>query len=170
MRPLHVRALSGIGSKLPALVLLLVAGSMSPALAGKDDINVTIDEALIVKIDRPAAEIIVGNPSIADVAVQSSKLLVVTGKSFGRTNLIVVDTNGKEVINRMLSVQEASTGIVSLQRGTGRRYSYYCAPKCAVELAIGDEPGYFGDISKQIQTKQRLGQSTATGDTGGGGE
>jgi Flp pilus assembly secretin CpaC len=35
-----------------------------------------------------AAEVIIGNPTIADVSVQGGNLLVVTGKSFGVTNII----------------------------------------------------------------------------------
>lgn len=149
-----------------AIVAMLVSfGAAASALAASNDVNVTIDEAQLVKIDRPAAEIIVGNPSIADVAVQSGKLLVVTGKSFGRTNLIVIDADGKEITSKMLSVQEPRTGLVTLQRGTGSRYSYYCAPNCAAELAIGDEPSYFDSISKEIKTKQSMGQNSAEGGT-----
>ena len=151
------------------MVAMLVSfGTAAPALAGSNDVNVTIDEAQLVKVDRPAAEIIVGNPSIADVAVQSGKLLVVTGKSFGRTNLIVIDAEGKEITNKMLSVQEPRTGLVTLQRGAGRRYSYYCAPNCAAELAVGDDPGYFDALSKEIKTKQSMGQSSAEGGQPGG--
>lgn len=43
--------------------------------------------ATLVRLDRPAAEIVAGNPSIADVSVQSGKVLVVTGKAARRTSL-----------------------------------------------------------------------------------
>jgi hypothetical protein len=153
----------------PACGLFLIGalwlGSASAALAGSDEVNVTIDEAAIVKLARPAAEIIVGNPSIADVAVQSGKVLVVTGKSFGRTNLIVIDADGKEVINRMLSVQEARSGLVTLHRGPEARFTYYCAPNCTSTLAVGDFNEHFKDIAEQIKTKQGLGQAQAEGNT-----
>lgn len=145
------------------LAAALWLGSASAALAVSDEINVTIDEAAIVKLARPAAEIIVGNPSIADVAVQSGKVLVVTGKSFGRTNLIVIDGDGKEVISKMLSVQEPRSGLVTLHRGPGARFTYYCAPNCTSTLAIGDFNDHFKDIAEQIKTKQGLGQSQAEG-------
>jgi hypothetical protein len=141
-------------------------GSASAALAAPNEINVTIDEATIVKLARPAAEIIVGNPSIADVAVQSGKLLVVTGKSFGRTNLIVIDGDGKEIINKMLSVQEARSGLVTVHRGPGARFTYYCAPNCTSTLAVGDFDEHFKDIAEEIKTKQGLGQSQAEGSAG----
>src|SRR5688572_22395598 len=138
-------------------------GCASAALAASNEINVTIDEAALVKLARPAADIIVGNPSIADVAVQSGKLLVVTGKSFGRTNLIVIDGDGKEIINKMLSVQEARSGLVTVQRGPERRFTYYCAPNCTSTLAVGDLDAHFKSIADEIKTKQSLGQSQAEG-------
>jgi Flp pilus assembly secretin CpaC len=144
-------------------VAFISVGGITPASAANDDIIVTIDEAKLVRLDRPATEIIVGNPSIADVAVQSGKLLVVTGKSFGRTNLIVVDADGKEVTSKMLSVQEPRSGLVTVHKGPEARFSYYCAPNCTSTLAIGDFPDRFDAIAKQINTKQSMGQISAEG-------
>ena len=107
-----------------------------------------------------------GNPSIADVSVQSGKMLVVTGKSFGQTNLIVIDADGKAIINKKLSVQEPRKGLVTLYRGSAR-FSYYCAPHCTTPLAIGDEAAHFDKIEKQIQSKQSMGQSSAEGGVSG---
>ena len=76
-----------------------------------------IDEATMLRLERPAAEIVVGNPSIADVAVQSGKGLVLTGKSFGQTNLIVLDAQGKVIINRRVVVQEPRGGYVTVYPG-----------------------------------------------------
>ena len=77
--------------KLPRLLLvmaaILVLGAsqkVSAQSSAKEDANVLIDQASLVKLDRPAAEIVVANPSIADVSVQSGKLLVVTGKPTAR--------------------------------------------------------------------------------------
>jgi hypothetical protein len=142
---------------------LLAIGATQPALAGSDDISVLIDQATLVKLDRPAAEIVVGNPSIADVSVQSGKMLVVTGKSYGETNLIVLDADGKMVVNRRLVVQEPRTGFVTVYKGPAR-FTLDCAPNCTTPLVIGDEPAYFDAISKQIKTKQGISQSSAEGD------
>ena len=105
----------------------------------------------------------VGNPSIADVSVQSSKLLVVTGKSFGETNLIVMDADGKVVANRQLIVQEPRTGFVTLYRG-GTRQTLHCAPHCTPQLVIGDSPDTFSAVANQITTKQSISQSAAEGE------
>jgi len=83
--------------RLFVIVALLVVSTDQCATAAKNDVEVIIDEATLLRLDRPAAEIVVGNPSIADVSVQSGRVLIVTGKSFGETNLIVMDADGKVV-------------------------------------------------------------------------
>ena len=78
----HVLASVAIG----AAAMLAVA----PARAA-EDLIVKYDQSQLVRLPKAAAEVIVGNPSIADVAVQSGNLLVVTGKTFGITNIIALD-------------------------------------------------------------------------------
>jgi hypothetical protein len=145
------------------IVALLAISADQCATAAKNDVEVIIDEATLVRLDRPAAEIVVGNPSIADVSVQSGKVLVVTGKSFGETNLIVMDADGKVVVNRTLIVQEPRTGFVTLYKGASRQ-TLHCAPHCTPPLVIGDDKKYFNTIGEQIKTKQSISQSSAQGD------
>jgi hypothetical protein len=141
---------------------LLAIGASGPALATSKDITVLIDQASLLRLERPAAEIVVGNPSIADVAVQSGKVLILTGKSFGETNLIVVDAEGKVIISRRLIVQEPRTGFVSVYKGDARQ-TLHCAPYCAPTLTIGDDNDYFEDMAGQIKSKQSIGQTSAEG-------
>jgi hypothetical protein len=148
--------------RLAAIAALLCFGAGRPAVAVSNDVVVFIDQASLVRLDRPAAEIVVGNPSIADVSVQSGKVIVVTGKSFGETNLIVMDADGKVVASRRLIVQEPRTGFVTVYQGKARQ-TLHCAPYCTPPLVIGDEADYFENISKQIKTKQSISQSSAEG-------
>jgi Pilus formation protein N terminal region len=152
----------------PCLIVvgvLLAAGVVQPAQAQKasnGDIIVLVDQASLVPIERAAAEIVVGNPSIADVSVHNHKMLIVTGKSYGTTNLIVMDPEGKVVASRRLIVQEPRTGLVSVYKGSSR-YTLDCAPTCTPPLVIGDTSDHFEKISGQIKTKQAIGQSSAEG-------
>ena len=145
------------------LSALLATSSALPVMAASQDVTVLIDQAMLVQLERPAAEIVVGNPSIADVAVQSGKVLVITGKSFGETNLIVVDAAGNVVVNRRLVVQEPDTGYVTVYKGS-ERFTLHCAPNCETPLAIGDSPKYFESIAKEIKSKQSISQTSAEGD------
>ena len=148
-----------------AVAALLITGTCPPAQAdkrSKNDVDVLVDQATLLRLDRPAAEIVVGNPSIADVAVQSGKLLVITGKSYGETNLIVMDADGKTIANRKVTVHDPRTGAVTLYKESVR-YTLNCAPHCTTPLFIGDDKNYFDVISKQIKTKQGIGQTSAEG-------
>jgi putative type II/III system pilus formation protein len=148
------------------VLALLATGAASPVKAqnaAANDVIVLIDEASLMRLDRPAAEIVVGNPSIADVSVQSGKVLIITGKSFGETNLVVIDADGKMITNRRLIVQEPRTGFVTLYKGSVRQ-TLHCAPHCTPPLVIGDDKDYFETIGKQIKEKQSISQSSAEGD------
>ena len=52
---------------------------------------VTTDRAKIIKLPDQTKTVIVGNPIIADVTIGKDGLVILTGKSFGTTNLIALD-------------------------------------------------------------------------------
>ena len=133
-----------------------------PVSAASQDIDVLIDQAELVALESPASQVVVGNPSIADVTVQNGKTLVITGKSFGQTNLIVIDAAGKVILNRRLMVQEPNPGVVTVYKGSAR-FTFHCAPNCETPLAIGDSNDYFDSIAKEVRTKQSIGQASAEG-------
>ena len=54
-----------------------------------------MDQARLVQLPERAANVVIGNPLIADVSIQPGGLTVVTGKSYGATNFIVTDKNGR---------------------------------------------------------------------------
>ena len=151
---------SGRGLVLSAI---LATSSALPVMAASQDVTVLIDQATLVRLERPAAELVVGNPSIADVAVQSGKVLVITGKSFGETNLIVMDASGNVVVDRRLVVQEPDIGYVTFYKGS-ERFTLHCAPNCETPLVIGDSPKYFEGLAKEIKSKQSISQTSAEGE------
>ena len=146
----------------PLLAVICLVSWLAPHAALAGDISVTIDEAKLLRLERPGAEIIIGNPSIADVAVQSGRLLVITGKSFGFTNMIVLDGAGNEIINRRINVEQDSKRVVVLQRGPLRQ-SLHCAPHCNATLMPGDDPDYNKNLTQTITTKFGVAQSALDG-------
>ena len=57
-----------------------------------------MDYARLVRLPEGAQTLVIGNPLVADVnMVKGNQLLVITGKSFGTTNLIVLDRAGQQV-------------------------------------------------------------------------
>ncbi|TIU28869.1 MAG: hypothetical protein E5W38_22690, partial [Mesorhizobium sp.] len=62
--------------------LVAIAAFVMPANAGAG-IEVTMNQAKIVKLARAADTIVIGNPAIADASVQDASTVVLTGKGFG---------------------------------------------------------------------------------------
>ena len=99
-----------------------------------------------MKLPASVATIVIGNPLIADAALQSGGILVVTGKGFGSTNLLALDRAGKVVMDSTVQVLgPASRDIVVVYKGIERE-SYSCAPECERRITLGDSPAYFNAI------------------------
>ena len=122
--------------------------------------TIGVDEARIVRLNRSAGAIIVGNPLIADVAVQENGIIVVVGKNYGTTNLIALDQAGKELTSLDLTVRTSGRNAVSLFRGTGR-HSLNCSPRCEMELDVGDEFPHFEGVGKSVSNKLELSSGVA---------
>jgi len=144
-------------------IFIAMLGSMNIAMA--EDFHVQYDQAKIMRIVRPVHSIIVGNPSIADVSIQGKQLLVVTGKSFGITNLIVLDDGGAVIVNRKLVVQGDDQKFVNLQKGSVRQ-SYNCTPTCQAALVVGDNATFGDQVGKAIQQKAAVSAGSAGGQSG----
>lgn len=133
-------------------VLTLTPPQAQAESAATGVIEVLADHAKIYRLPRAAATIIVGNPLIADVNVEGGKLLVITGKTYGTTNLIAMDSDGKEIAHLNLYVKTSGIHKLTLQTGANR-VSYTCAPRCERELQVGDSSKAFKELSSAIGTK-----------------
>lgn len=101
-----------------------------------------VDQAKLLKLPAKAATIIVGNPLIADVTLQSGGIVVVTGKGYGATNFIAMDRSGDVLVDRQIQVEGPTERLVTVYRGVERE-SYSCAPICQRRITLGDGANYF---------------------------
>lgn len=143
----------------------LVVSGATVALAAGDPIQVTVDHAKVMHIARPADIVIIGNPGIADATIQDSQTLIITGHSFGTTNLIVLDAKGDAIADELVTVQPNEDDLVTVykvdkDKGTSRQ-TFSCSPACAPTLAIGDANDWFNGVREQIQGRSSM--------AGGGG-
>lgn len=53
-----------------------------------------LDQAWIIRLRDRVATLVTGNPAVLDGTLQTSGLLVVTGKSYGTMNIIALDVRG----------------------------------------------------------------------------
>jgi Flp pilus assembly secretin CpaC len=146
-------------SRVFALALLAVA--LLPRIApAAEALNIVLDQATLLKLPEKVSTIVVGNPLIADVAVQSGGLVDVTGKGYGSTNLIVLDRAGSVLMERSVVVRGARDQVVQVYRGVERE-TYSCTPTCERRITLGDSAGYFSATLGQSDI--RANQSSAAG-------
>ncbi|MBO9122175.1 MULTISPECIES: pilus assembly protein N-terminal domain-containing protein [unclassified Rhizobium] len=101
-----------------------------PAFAQQQQmLRVYMDQARVLKLDRPVSKVIVGNAKVADATVADAKTIVLTGRSFGSTNLVLLDADGNAILDQsiLVSIDEANT--VRVFRQTERTV-LSCTPNC----------------------------------------
>src|SRR5271157_2930783 len=111
-----------MSSRLWLAVAFVIAFGAEPAHANADPdvISVTLDQAKITKLPPGTSTLIIGNPMIADVTMlKANGAMVVTGKGYGDTNLIALDSEGAVIVEKQLRVLPAKS-VVVLQNGTSR--------------------------------------------------
>ncbi len=138
-----------------AALAVALSSALLAAPTKADEFMVQYDQAKLVRLPEPAANIIIGNPSIADVTLQSSTLLVITGKTFGVTNLIVLNADDRIILSERLMVQADEQKVVSLNRG-GSTTTYNCVPKCEPVIKIGDEANHYQGIVRSAEQKMKI--------------
>jgi Flp pilus assembly secretin CpaC len=120
-REIMLRALSAAA--------LFAIGATGIAAAADAGIQVEMNQAKIVKLARPADTIVVGNPAIADAAVQDSSTIILTGKGFGVTNLVILDNDGNPIVDeQVIVVRQAASSVRVYRRADIQTLS--CTPYC----------------------------------------
>lgn len=125
-------------------------------VASADVLTVFLDQAQVIKLPEGVATLVVGNPLIADVAIQPGSMMVVTGKGYGSTNLVALNRSGDVLAQKMIQVQAPRDNLVIVYRGLERE-SYSCTPNCERRIMLGDSPAFFD--SAIGQTASRTGQA-----------
>lgn len=120
-----------LGAAFAALALL---AAPAVGFAQSARMSVEIDQAARVQLRGAAGSIIVGNPEIADVTVVDSNTLYITGKGYGVTEIVAVDSAGRTLFQSEVIVTAGSgAGRVRVWRG-GQATEMACAASCSPSL------------------------------------
>jgi len=147
---------AAIGSVQTGILALWLG--LAPASAA--DIDVILDEARLVKLPERVATLVIGNPLIADAAVQAGGLMVITGKGYGSTNIIALDRTGAVLLERTVEVKGPRLHTVVVYRGVNRE-TYSCAPFCEQRIVPGDANTFYENILNQTFTRSGLAAGVA---------
>jgi Flp pilus assembly secretin CpaC len=109
---------------------------MAAPMARSEPLVVPLDHSVRLTVAGAAQSVVVGNPTVADVTVVDSHTLFVSGRGYGVTDVVVIDSLGHTLYTGEIVVGTASTGRVSVWRG-GARTDMACAPACQVSVRTG---------------------------------
>lgn len=104
---------------------------------GGNSIILALDHARVMRLAGEVSTIIIGNPAIADANMPDPRTVVLTGKSYGETNLVLLDENGSIIAEQMLRVTVRGQSLVSVYRGV-QRQTLSCSPTCEIRPTPGD--------------------------------
>lgn len=134
---LHISARLLSGALL--LSALATAGAVN-ADDADDYLKISLDHARVLKLDRSVSKVIIGNDQIADATVADARTIVLTGRNFGTTNLVLLDAEGNAIVDEkvLVALDEAKT--VRVYRQTDRAVMS-CAPNCETKTVGGSSGG-----------------------------
>lgn len=130
---------TALAARLATAAFVMVA-AVFPALAEEPLMRVYMDHARVLKLDRPVSKVIIGNADVADATVADAQTIVLTGRNFGTTNLVLLDADGNAIVDEriLVSIDEGNT--VRIFRQTDRSV-LSCTPNCEEHVARNKSGG-----------------------------
>jgi Flp pilus assembly secretin CpaC len=113
---------------LAAVAILLGADPVAAASRA----NVGLNQSLRLSVGGSAANVVIGNPAIADVTVVDAHSVIILGKGYGATQIMVLDINGHLLMDTIVTVTAATEGQITLYRGAAPQ-QFSCAPRCEID-------------------------------------
>ncbi len=126
---------------------LAIVAAATAAQAG--EVQVALDQSRPISLPASASGVVIGNPTVAGVSVQNDRLLFVTGRSYGSTNLIVVGRSGRPIYEARVTVIPDETNVVMVTRGMATA-RLDCSPLCRRRPDISDDSSAFTQTNEQI--------------------
>ena len=145
--------------KLAQIAIISFAAIAAAQTATAQQFTVEAHKTKQLKLRGQAATIVIGDPRVADIAVHDENLIFVTGRTFGTTNLLIYNADGKSIFNGDVVVTTNSSNFLSINRA-GETNSYDCTPRCRSIVSIGDDQAYFDNVVSQTRQVQNIAEQT----------
>lgn len=85
----------------------LGVSSLDPGETGVTRVvNLATNKSIVIDLDRPASDVIITNPLIADATVQTARRIIFRGVQVGQTNAFVFGPDGRPLINLEITVDQ----------------------------------------------------------------
>jgi len=166
-----------------ALAAMMIGSAMlgllpGHALAG-DALLVPLDRSVKISLPSGARHVMLGNSGILDITLVDMKTAVLLGRTYGGTNLLVLDNSGRTLMDQEILVADASPGRVTLftgpksgdESGGPGIQNFACSPHCVRYPMPGerdaDQSSYVGPYESYRSRAATGAQGTATPENAG---
>lgn len=110
-------------------ITLLSSSTLVNMAHSSELLRVFMNHARILKFEQPVSSVIVGNSEVADITVSDPTTVVLTGKSYGSTNLVILNDQGEAIVDKRIVVSVDEENSVRIFRQIDRTV-LSCAPIC----------------------------------------
>jgi Flp pilus assembly secretin CpaC len=104
--------------------------SATAAVAASGDFTVALKQGRRITLSGQAANVVVGDSTIADVAVTDGHSIVVLGKGYGTTLVMVTDHNGHVLMDSNVTVAPPESQRVTVYYGGAVSVDFSCVRHC----------------------------------------
>ncbi|HYM31460.1 MAG TPA: pilus assembly protein N-terminal domain-containing protein [Candidatus Cybelea sp.] len=112
--PANIAQRSGVPQQQPLAHPAAALGAAPTALTAADrQMALSLNKSQIVRLSRPARDVLVANPAIADVVMRSSEAAFIIGRKVGETNVYFFDAAGKQIDQVDLRVEFDSAAVLA---------------------------------------------------------
>src|SRR3954469_25527290 len=98
------------------LPMLVLAGTAAMA----DGLTLNWREARVVKLAKPATSVVVGDPTVADVTLDTPDTLIIFGKTPGETNMVVLSGSQELLLDWPVVVSPVTARHISVVNATNQ--------------------------------------------------
>jgi len=105
--------------------LILSVAALGLTATAASALTVHVNESRRVALRGVAANVVIGDTNVADVAMVDSRSVIIMGKGYGSTQLTVTDARGRNLLADDVTVIAPDNGRVTVYRGVGAS-EYVC--------------------------------------------
>jgi Flp pilus assembly secretin CpaC len=111
--------------------------AVSSALAANGGLAVELNHSRRVAFQGTVSNVLVVDPKVADVAVLDSHSVIILGRGYGETEIVVTDHAGRLLMDSRVAVTGSAGGLVTIYHGAQDSLEYLCSSRCALAASNG---------------------------------
>jgi hypothetical protein len=140
-------SLETIARLCPVVMTVFILSVFSlPSWAG-EPLRVALNKTALLRIAHDASTVTIGNPEVADIVVESPRVILIVGKEAGETNLLILDANYAEIHDFDVIVIPQSVRHLTVHRSVTEVTTFNCNPRCTAIKTPGASPSSGGGSS-----------------------